>query len=300
MLMLKSLNEVCEKVRGSKKKTIAVAAAQDHEVLECAIKAREAGIADFILVGDSGKISKILTELGSKPGEWVIDNVEDAAKAGQKAIALVSEGKADIPMKGLIQTADFLRAVFNKEMGLVDKKALVSQISVAEYTQENRLILVTDCAINVAPDYEAKLKIAANAVSLAHRLGMETPKLAALAAVEVINPAMQETIDAAMLSKAAQRGQLKNCVVDGPLALDNALSAEAAKIKGITDSEVAGKADILLVPNLVSGNVIYKAMHYMAGYKMGSAVVGTKVPLIMTSRSDTAEAKFFSVAISVL
>lgn len=299
--MLKSIAEIHDKVRAnSSKKTVAVAAAQDHEVLECAMNARNENLADFILVGDKEKIGEILVSLGSKPSDWQIIDALDPRVAARKAIELVSEGKADVPMKGLLQTADFLRAVFNKEMGLLAKDALVSQVTVAEYAQENRLLLVTDCAINVTPDYAAKLKITANAVQLAHKLDMEVPRVAAITAVEVINPAMQETIDAAMLSKAAQRGQIKGCIIDGPLALDNALSEEAARIKGIKGSEVAGKADILLMPNLVSGNVIYKSMHYMAGYKSASAVVGTRVPLIMTSRSDTAECKFNSVAVSVL
>ena len=212
---------------------------------------------------------------------------------------MASDGKVDILMKGLIQTSDFLRSVFNKELGLVAKGALVSQVTVAEFAQENRLILVTDCAINVAPDYEAKRKIALNAISLAHKLEMEIPKLAVIAPVEVINPAMQETIDAAMLCVAARRGQLNGCIVDGPLALDNAISEEAATIKGIK-SDVAGRADILIMPGLAASNVLYKAMHYMASYEMGSAVVGTKIPLVVTSRSDTAKCKYNSVAISVL
>lgn len=296
--MFESFEAIIEKLgRAPAKKVVAVAAAQDHEVLECAIKAREKGMADFILTGDAARIGTILEGLGSKSADWKIIDEPDEHAAAKMTARMVAEGKADVPMKGLLHTSAFLRQIFNKELGLVASGALVSEITVTEYPWEKRLIMVSDCAINVTPDFEAKLKIAANAVNLAKKLGIDQPKLAVIAAVETINPAMPETIDAAMLSKAAQRGQLSDALVDGPLALDNALSKEAAKTKGI-GGPVAGQADILLMPNLAAGNILDKALRYFGRLKTGGAIMGAKVPLIVTSRSDSAENKLHAVALS--
>ena len=296
--MFESFEDIINSLsRMSRKKVVAVAAAQDHEVLECAVEARKKGLADFILTGDAARIKEILAGLGSPDGDWEIIDEPDENAAAKIAARLVAEGRADVPMKGLLHTAAFLRQVFNKELGLVAEGALVSEITVTEFPWEKRLILVTDCAINVAPDYAAKLKIAANAISLAQKLGIGEPRLAVVAAVETVNPAMPETIDAAMISKAAQRGQLKGAVVDGPLALDNALSMEAARTKGI-DGPVAGRADILLMPDLAAGNVLDKALRYFGRLKTGGAIMGAKVPLIVTSRSDSAENKLHAVALS--
>ena len=298
--MFKTFDNILKHLgRQPDKKIVAVAAAQDAEVLECALTARKLGLADFILTGEKDKISGILSGLGGHPADWEIVHEPDEIKAAQKTVELVSTGRAQVPMKGLIHTGAFLKQVFNKEMGLVAPGALVSQITVTEYPAEDRLLLVTDCAINVAPDYAAKLKIAANAIRLARSLEIDPPKLAVIAAVEVINPAMTETIEAAMISKAAQRGELKGALVDGPLALDNALSLDAARTKGI-DSPVAGRADILLMPGLAPGNVLDKALRYFGRLKTGSAVMGARVPLVITSRSDSAENKVHAVALSLL
>ena len=298
--MFKTFKEILEYLgQRTAKKTVAVAAAQDAEVLECVITARKMGLADFILTGEGKKIEAILTGLGAGKGDWEIIDEPDEIKAARQTMELVAAGKAQTPMKGLIHTGAFLKQVFNKELGLVAPGALVSQITVTEYPAADRLILITDCAINVQPDYAAKLKIAANAAKLARDLGLDQPKLAVIAAVETVNPAMDETIEAAMISKAAQRGELKGVLVDGPLALDNALSVDAARTKGI-DSPVAGQADILLMPGLVPGNVLDKSLRYFGGLKTGSAVMGARVPLIITSRSDSAENKVHAVALSLL
>ncbi len=281
------------------KKVVAVAAAHDHEVLECAVEARKEQIADFILIGNTEKIKNILLSLGEAPHMWSMIEESNDAKAAEKAVALASEKKVDALMKGLLHTSVFLRALFNKEYGLVPPKALVSQVTVTEYPNQNRLVLITDCAVNVNPTYAEKIQILNNAVSLARRLGMECPKAACITPVEVINEKMPETIDAAMLSKANDRGQIKGCLVDGPLALDNALSVEAARAKSI-ESPVAGQADILLMPNLCTGNALDKSLRYFAGLKTGSAVIGASVPIIMTSRSDSARNKLHAVALSVL
>ena len=298
--MFRNFDELMENICNIKeKKIIAVAAAADDEVLKCAVEAKNKGIAQFVLIGNQLKIEEILKGLGEDISQWYIVDELDDKKAANKAVELVAEGEADILMKGLLHTSTFLRALFNKEYGLVAPKTLVSQITVTEYPTENRMILITDNAINITPGYTEKVSIINNAVSLAHKMGNKCPKVACLAAVEVVNENMPETIDAAMLAKASDRGQIKDCVVDGPFALDNAISVEAAKTKNIK-GEVAGQADILLVPNLATGNVLDKSLRYFGQLKTGSAVVGAKVPVIVTSRSDTAEGKLHSIALSVL
>lgn len=280
-------------------KTVAVAAAHDAEVLECAAAARKEDIADFILIGQGEKISEILSSAGESPGSWSIVDEPDDAKAALHAVSLASSRKVDALMKGHLQTSVFLKALFHKEYGLVAPGALVSQVTVTEFPSRHKLLLLSDCAINVTPDYREKVQIIENAVSLAHRLGMDCPNVACLASVEVINEKMPETIDAAMLSKANERGQIRGCHVDGPLAMDNAVSTEAAAGKEI-HGPVAGNADILLMPNLCTGNALDKSLRYFAGLNTGSAVIGAGVPVIMTSRSDSARNKLHSVALSVL
>lgn len=295
-----SFDELKNAIRAASiQKTIAVAAAHDEEVLECAVQAKKERLADFILIGNTKKIQNILISLGESPSSWKLIEEPDDARAAARAAELAAEKKADALMKGLLHTSVFLRALFNKEYGLVGQKALVSQVTVTEYPDQNRLVLITDCAINVVPTYAEKMQILNNAVSLAHRLGMDCPKAACIAPVEVINEKMPETVDAAMLSKASERGQIKGCLVDGPLALDNALSEEAARAKSI-DSPVAGRADILLMPNLCTGNALDKSLRYFAGLKTGSAVIGANVPVIMTSRSDSSQNKLHAIALSVL
>jgi phosphate butyryltransferase len=281
------------------KKTAAVAAAHDDDVLESAAKARRLGIMDFILVGEKEKISGILARLGEKPSDWEIIDEEDESKAAAIVAKMVADGRADMPVKGILHTSVYLRALLNKEIGLLDKKALLSQATVFEDENAGKLRLVTDCVINVAPDYEAKFQIVKSAAALARKLGIEEPKVAIIAPVETVNPAMPECVDAAMLSKACERGQLRGCVVDGPLSLDLALSSDAAEIKGVR-SEVAGRADVLVVPNLVTGNVLDKAIRLLAGFRTAGAILGAKMPFVATSRSDSAQNKLNTIAVSIL
>lgn len=283
----------------TEKKVIAVAAAHDIEVLECAAMARREGIAEFILVGDKIKTDTILTSLDENPKDWNIIDEPNDVKAAETAVSLAAEKKADALMKGFLHTSTFLKAMFSKTYCLVPPKALVSQITVSEFPTQNRLILLTDCAVNVTPSYDDKIQLIKNAVSLTSRLEIDCPKVACLTPVEVINEKMPETIEAAMLSKACERGQIKGCVVDGPLAMDNAVSPEAAEAKGIS-GPVAGNADVLLMPNLCTGNALDKALRYFANLKTGSAVIGANVPIVMTSRSDSAINKLHAIALSVL
>lgn len=298
--MYSAFSEIIQAVTSNpQKRRIAVAAAQDREVLSSAVQSRNMGLADFSLVGNAEAISAILTELDETPSNWDVIDEANEHKATAIAVEMVASGQADIPMKGLVHTSTFLRQVFRKELGLVPDKALVSQVTIAEYAAHNRLILISDCAVNGAPDFAAKVKIIENAAALAQCLGIDMPKVAVIAPVEVVNPAMQDTIDAAMLAQAAKRGQIKGCIVDGPLALDNALSVEAAETKGI-DSLVAGHADLLIMPNLAAGNVLDKALRYFANAKTGSAIMGARIPIVITSRSDSAANKLHAVALAVL
>ena len=214
------------------------------------------------------------------------------------AVELVSSGKADMVMKGLVDTATFLRSVLNKEVGLRTGK-LMSHVAVFEIEGIDRLIYLTDAAFNTYPDLKAKKQIIENAVSVAHACGLEIPKVAPICAVEVVNPDMPATLDASLLSKMNDRGQIKGCIVDGPLALDNAISEEAAHHKGIT-GPVAGKADVLVLPNIETANVMYKCLTYTSRSKNGGLLVGTSAPVILTSRADSFETKVHSIALAAL
>ena len=221
----------------------------------------------------------------------------DVKKAALKAIELVSSGQADMVMKGLVDTATFLRSVLNKEVGLRTGK-LMSHVSVFEIEGIDRLILLTDLTFNIS-DLKQKVQIINNSVMVAKACGIENPKVAPVCAVEVVNPDMPATIDAALLSKMSDRGQIKGCIVDGPLALDNALSEEAAHHKGVT-GPVAGKADVLLLHDIDVANVMYKSLTYTAKTKNGGILVGTSAPVILTSRADSFETKVNSIALAAL
>lgn len=296
--MIKSFNEVLDKVKINAIKKVAVAVAQDEPVLEAIRDAKKHGIADAILVGDKDKIEEAAKTVGLDINEFEVIHETDNAKAALKAVELVSSKKADMVMKGLIDTATFLRAVLDKEKGLRTGKVL-SHVAVFDVPSLERIILVTDAAMNIAPDLMGKKQILENAVQVAHGIGIENPKVAPVAAVEVVNPDMQPTLDAAALSKMNERGQIKGCIVDGPLAIDNALSEEAAHHKGIK-SPVAGKADIILVPNIETGNVMYKTLTYTSNAKNGGIIAGAAAPIILTSRADSPESKLYSIALASL
>lgn len=298
--MYKTFDEMEQAVLNSgTKKKVALAASHDEDALASVVNAKKIGIISAVLIGDVEKTKAYLEKLGESPADWEIVPEEGEAACAVCAMKMVAEGKADIPMKGSMQTSSFLRALFDKSLGLTKEKALVSQATVTELTNENRLLIISDCAINIAPGYAEKLKIIENSVKLARSLGIERPKVAVLAPVELVNPAMQSTIDAAMLSKAADRGQLKNCIVDGPFALDNAVSVEAAKHKGI-ESEVAGKADILIMPDLAAGNIFTKSLHFFAHMKTAGTLLGPDIPAIASSRTDTAMDKYYAILTAVL
>jgi len=270
-------------------KTIAVISPEDLEVLEVIQKAEEINLANFILVGNSTKIEKIIKDNKLDIKSEIIDQKD------HKSAADFAEGKASTVMKGMLHSSVFLKAVLNKEKSLNVGKH-ITQISILE-KEDGGLMFITDCAITVEPDLMGKKEILENAVDLAHRLGIEQPRVAVLTSLEVVNPSMQDTIDAAALSKMAERGQIKGCLVDGPLAFDNAVSVEAAQAKGLT-SPVAGNADIIVVPNLTVGNSITKAITFIGKKTVIAATVGTSVPIVFTSRTESMEGKLLSIALA--
>ncbi|MCU5517462.1 phosphate butyryltransferase [Bacillus wiedmannii] len=292
------LEHLIDQAAGQPKKTVAVAVAEDHEVIEAVAKAIKLQLAQFRLYGNQEKIMGMLQEHGLQTSEHIeVIAAASNAEAAELSVKAVRNGEADVLMKGNIPTANILKAVLNKEWGLRKGSAL-SHVAAFEVPNYDRLIFVTDAAMNIAPDVTQKAAIIQNTVEVAQAIGIDLPKVAPIAAVEVVNPAMQATIDAAMLTQMNRRGQIKNCVVDGPLALDNAVSQIAAEHKGIV-SDVAGKADILLVPTIEAGNVLYKSLVYFADAKVGAMIAGAKAPIVLTSRADSAETKVYSLALAV-
>ena len=296
---MKTIAEIIEAAKAGGRKRIAVAAAQEHTALEAAVDAWRHGLAEPVLIGDLKAIDAIAAELKLDISAFERIEEKDFARAAAKAVELVRTGKADMLMKGLLDTSILLKAAFNKETG-INAGRLASHVAVMETAHYHKLFLVTDAAINIAPDLSAKIDIIANAVQVARAIGVETPKVALLAAVEKVNyDKMPCTVDAAFIAQMNRRGQVKGCVVDGPLALDNAVSAESAKIKKIV-SEVAGDADILVVPDIEAGNVLYKSLLDLGGAKGAGLVMGAAKPIVLTSRADTAETKLASIALAAL
>ncbi|MGM0419670.1 MAG: bifunctional enoyl-CoA hydratase/phosphate acetyltransferase [Bacillota bacterium] len=289
-----SIKDLIDQAKTTKPLKLAVAAAGDSVVLEGVARAAEDGIVEPILIGQEDKIKAARAELEQDFSAEVVATSSDKESA-ETAMQMIAAGEADFPMKGLLSTKVILQALLNKEYGL-RQEGLLSLISLIYLDKEDRVVLMTDGGMNIAPDLEDKVSIINNAVTIARSIGIEKPKVAPLAAVEKVNPKMPATIDAAMLSKMADRGQIGHCQIDGPLALDNAISLDAAEHKGI-GGEVAGKADILLVPDIEAGNVLYKAWIFYAGLDSASLVFGAKVPLVLTSRADSSETKYNSIAL---
>lgn len=297
--MSKNFSDLLSRVSACKKKTLSVAVAQDKAVLEAVKAAKERAIADAILVGDEAKIGEIAAELGMDMTEYTVINEPDTVAASLKAVQLVHDGKADMYMKGLLDTKTFLKSVLDKEVGLRTGKPL-SHVCVFEVPGIDRLLFLTDVAFMPYPTLEDKVNIINYTVEIANACGVDMPKVAPLAAVEVVNPKMPVTVDAAELTKMNEEGKITGCIVDGPLSLDIALYKEAAEEKGALDRKVAGDADILLFPDIHAGNLVYKAIVHMVDVKNGNILTGTKAPVILTSRSDTCEVKVNSIALAAL
>lgn len=294
------LDLLIEKATQLKNQTVAVASAEDEEVIEAVSEAVKRNLANFLLYGDKGRILKLINEINSnllQNSSVQIIHTNSTQLAAENAVKAVRLNEADVLMKGNIPTASILKAVLNKEYGLRTGNVL-SHVAVFEVDGFEQFIILTDAAMNIAPDLEQKVQITNNAVTIARKIGVEFPKVAPIAAVEVVNPVMQATLDASALTVMNKRGQIKDCVIDGPLALDNAISSFAAEHKGIV-SEVAGQADILLVPTIEVGNALYKSLVYFAKAKVGAVIAGAKAPIVLTSRADTAESKLYSLALAL-
>ncbi|MCL4439848.1 MAG: phosphate butyryltransferase [Firmicutes bacterium] len=296
--MVKSFAELLDAAKKCPRKKVAIAVAQDPEVLEAAKACQESGLADAILVGDAAEIAKIAQDKKIELNNFEVIHESDEEAAVKRAVLMVHTGKADMLMKGAVQSPVVLKAVLDKNIGLRTGRVL-SHVAVFESPGYDRLMLMTDAGMNIVPTFEQKVDMVKNAVCVARSLKIEKPKVAVIAGLELVNPDMPSTIDAAMLSKMAERGQIKDCIIDGPLSLDLALSKESARAKGVT-SPVAGQADLLVLANIDAANVLYKALVFLGGAKITGLVVGAKAPVILTSRADSHEAKLVSVAIGVL
>jgi len=296
--MITSFDELLKKVKTRPKKTIAVAMADEHDVLSAISNASKEGIADAVLVGDKKNIIKCAKEKNIDIKKFDILHAEGENQAVVRAIQLVREQLADTLMKGRCSSATLLKGVLDKQHD-VRTGRLLSHCAVLEVPTYHKLIFMTDGGMNIAPDLDAKIGIIDNAVACARLLGIDPPKVALISALEKVNyKAMPCTVDAAVLSKMNERGQIQNAIVDGPLALDNAISKKACETKGIV-SPVGGDADILIMPAIEAGNVFYKALSILAHAKTAGVVLGAKVPIILSSRADTEETKYLSIAVGL-
>lgn len=297
--MIKSFDELIAAVQEKPKKKIAIVSPEGTTVMKLVKQALEAKLAEFILVGDEEKIKTLSAEAGFDPNLINIINIRNQKDAAEEAVRLVVVGSANAIMKGNLPTATFMRAILDKQKGLNDNR-VISEITIYEKIVDapgGGFRFLTDCAINVQPTLDEKKQIIENAVDLAHRLGNDLPKVAVISAVEVVNPAMPDTIEAAALSKMAERGQIEGCLIEGPLAFDNAISQEAAAYKKIK-GEVAGRADIIMCPNLLSANPLRKCLVYYTQQRIATAVMGARAPIVLTSRSDSAETMLLTIALA--
>ncbi|MGN1159889.1 MAG: phosphate butyryltransferase [Lachnospiraceae bacterium] len=297
--MSKNFDDLLSKVSACSKKVLSVAVAQDKAVLEAVKAAKERGIADAILVGDEAKIKEIGTSLGMNMDEYEIINETDIVAASLTAVKLVHDGKADMYMKGLLDSKTFLKSVLDKEVGLRTGQPL-SHVCVFEIPGIDRLLFLTDVAFMPYPTLEDKTFIVKYAVDVAKACGVSCPKVAPLAAVEVVNPKMPVTLDAAELTRMNDEGEITGCIIDGPLSLDIAIDKDAAIEKGAQNRKIVGDADILLFPDIHAGNLVYKAIVHLVNVKNGCILTGTKAPVILTSRSDTFETKVNSIALAAV
>jgi phosphate butyryltransferase len=291
--LLKNIEELINEAKKTKPLRLAVVAAADEVVVDSIKKATKEGIVEPILIGDQGKIKEIVANKGLTD-DVIVMGTESKKESAHKAMEFIQKGEADYPMKGHISTSIILKALLDKQYGLRGDNIL-SLVTLIYLEKEKKFVILTDGGMNISPSLEDKVDLINNASHMAKAIGIEKPKAAVLAAVEAVNPSMGATLDAAALSKMSDRGQI-SAEVDGPLAFDNAISKKAAEHKGI-DSKVAGDADILLVPDIEAGNVLYKSLVFYGDQPSASVVLGAKVPLVITSRADSSSTKFNSIAL---
>lgn len=294
--MIKHLTDLVEVAKSKKTRKIAVAAAADQDVLEALKNASEEKIVEPILVGHEGNIKEIAKKINFDISHFELIHKEDRLEASITAASLVREGNAQILMKGLVSTGILLKAVLDKEKGL-RKGATLSHVAVFDSPFYHKILGVTDAAMNVYPELDEKINIIKNAVELFHLLGNPNPKVAIVGSVETINPKMEATMHAATISMMNYRKQITGCVIDGPLAIDNAVSKKSAQQKNIT-SDVAGDVDIILAPNIDGANILYKALNFLGGATSAAVIMGAKAPVVLTSRADSEKSKFLSIALA--
>lgn len=296
--MIKDFKSIIKYAAEIGPKTVAVAVAQDEDVLKAIDRAHKYGLVNAILIGDKAEIESIAKSVDIDLSRFTIIDILDKVKACRKAVELVHEGEASILMKGFINTPTILRAVLDKDVGLMSGKLLchVGVLSVPGFEQ---LFIMSDAAMNIAPSLEDKVEMINNAVKVAHALENDNPKVAVICAAENEDPKMPATLDAAELVRMNERGEIKNCIIGGPFALDNAISIEAAKHKGITHP-VAGKADVLITPDIEAGNILNKAMEYFGKAEKAGIIMGAISPIVLTSRASSDDSKLNSIALAIL
>ena len=297
--MSKNFDDLFAKLSQIEKKKVSVAVAQDSEVLLAVKAAKERDIADSVLVGDADEIKKVADEIGMDLSGYEVIDVKDPVEASLTAVKLVHDGEADMYMKGLLDTKLFLKSVLDKEVGLRSGRPL-SHVCVFDMKGVDHLLFLTDVAFVPYPSLEDKANIIRNTVEICNACGIENPKVAPLAAVEVVNPKMPVTVEAAELTAMNERGEITGCIVDGPLSLDLATCPESAMHKGATDRKIVGDADVLLFPDIHAGNLVYKGLVHFAQVRTGNIITGTAAPVVLTSRSDSFEVKVNSLALGAL
>ncbi|WP_326512761.1 bifunctional enoyl-CoA hydratase/phosphate acetyltransferase [Clostridium intestinale] len=295
-MYLKSFEQLIETLKCNDKKKVAVVAAEDEHALESVFKARNEGIVEPILIGNEEKIREISNKLNEDLKDLTIINIEEPKEAAVKAVELAREGKVQVIMKGKIQTADLLRAVVNKEKGLGTGR-IMSHMAMHELPNYHKLLAVTDGGMMMYPNVQEKKQIIENAVDIFKAIGYTKPKVGILAAVENVNTKMPETVDADNLKQMNINGEITDCLIEGPISYDLVMSKESAEIKGYK-SEIVADADILVVPNITTGNILGKSLVYSAEAKMAGFIIGAKVPIVLTSRGSTAEEKYLSLVLS--
>ena len=297
MRPIRRLDDLVEKVKGQENRRVAVACGHDPNTIHAAARTVREGIADVTLVGDGEKVRALSTEFGLAPGLFELVEEPGEIEAGRKALEMVRRGDAHILMKGLIGTEKYMRLILDKERGLLPSGAVLSHVGILEAPQYPKLLIVSDVAVIPYPDIGQKVKMIGYCVEVAATLGVENPKVAIIAATEKVSVKMQPTVDAAILRTMAERGQIKGALVDGPLALDVAVSPECCKIKGLK-SPVGGDADILIFPNIEAGNSFYKSVTQIAKGRLAAIVAGTAAPCVLTSRADDEDSKFLSIVLA--
>jgi phosphate butyryltransferase len=295
-MVFKSLETLVDLALKKGKKKLVVAVAEDEDVLLAVHNAREAGIIEPLLIGHNDRIKEAAVKAGVDISTMEIFHESAPDEACVRAVHSVWEGKAGILMKGMVSTGTLMKVFLDKDLGLT-KGNMLSHVAFFESPYYHKIICVTDAALNIAPDINEKVTIIQNAVKIYHALGIETPKVGILAAVETVNPKMEATLHAAVFKAMNQRNQLNGCIIDGPFALDNAVSAEAAAHKNI-HSEVAGDVDILVTPDINSGNILYKSLNFLGGAVTAAIITGGIVPIVLTSRADSEKSKFLSIALA--